>query len=83
MDKLVKILQQIPRTTNPPAIPPEIKKAFREATSGLANIQQTIKEQQIALEQNLKLDNEYARKMEFYEKLHNQAEDIGESDRSK
>lgn len=80
MTDLPKILRDLQQPTEKVVIPPAVKRAFQEATSNLANIQQIIKEQQAAIERSIGAAGEYARKIEFYENMPNQAEDINSHD---
>lgn len=80
MDELPKILQKLPRIIEQPEIPAGVQQALSSATGGLESVKQVMQDQKAAIERSLEIEAEYARKMAFYENLHNQAEDIGKHD---
>lgn len=83
MDQLPKILQNLPRVIEQPNIPAGVQQALSSATGGLASVKQTISDQKAAIERSLEIDDEYERKMAFYENLRNTAEDIGDPEHPK
>lgn len=77
MDDLPKILQNLPRIIEQPQIPAGVQQALAAATAGLKSVKETVARQKELLERGFQIEREYERSVELYEKLHNQAEDIG------
>lgn len=81
MDQLPKILQNMPKVAEQLNIPAEVRRTLAASTENFESVKQTIAKQKAHVESLLEREKEYESKMQFYEKLKNTAEDIGEPDR--
>lgn len=74
----LKIFKNLPQVNEKANIPAGVQKALNDATASLATVKQTVQEQKALIERSLEIERNYERSIELYEKLHNQAEDIGD-----
>lgn len=69
-----------PNPSSPDALPPvpaDVKQKLLDAMSSIAAVKKTAQEQLTRLNRGQEVEQQYERAIDFYEKIRNQAEDIG------
>ncbi|NDD52329.1 hypothetical protein EBZ39_00355 [bacterium] len=79
MDPIQKLIKSLPPITTQPNIPGGVQQALASALDGFSTVAATIQRQEEAIKRSLEIDRNYERTMAVVEKLHNQAEDIGDA----